>query len=289
MFFNGKKYIRTSTGRIFKCDGWTPILELSDGTWIKPKDFSEEYISGSEELDSATVKQLSLSSDEGIETDNVAPYLCFYGTVVASTVFKFGLILNSLDILKVPSDYFDEKDIFSIWLDCWISSFSVWAKNDVFPFLYPHWDCSVTELVYKNALFGLAKKTFPEVSFQKDKMMEKCEMFLSEFNRAIEDVGRVERLFLTSMSAKQVANYNDFAKVSACLVNRVFDRCHGCKDEDLVYDETSPLIIYDPEEELLWIHAMKRVLDESVRNDNKIFDYLKDGKFEIILQQVHLA
>lgn len=289
MYYSQPRYLKTTSGRIFKLDGWTPILELRNGLWIRPQDFSDEFFSTAEEIGEEEANQNAFFSDNGIETDIIAPYLCYFETLYSLTTFKYVTLVDELVRLGSSSDQFGRQNLVLTLADCCMATNAALVLYGVVEEQFPSWSISVVKLACLNTLVALARKLLPDVSVTEEELVAIANNATPEFDVAMEDRNRVEQVFLTIVTPEKVSSYNRLYHSYACLVNRFFLRKCGCPESDIPYARQGHLLILGSEENALYAAMLNRALHSFVKNDLDALDSIQEGKLDAFFKKISFA
>lgn len=288
MFYFQKRYVRTESGRIFKLDGWNPLLELKEGTWIRPRDYQDEVFMNGKEISQEEANKNAFSSDEGIESDNAAPFYQLSETVFASATLRYDLLMKSMkNFLSkkeglgqfATSDFrIDSTVEFYTWLDCITSAFSYFAALKVFHNDRKDYNEKVVQPFFHTTALGLIRMLWPKAKFEDNDLINELDNSLQEFNRAEQDKDRIEQLFMTVFDKKDAANINIYDRSLYCLCNRFYFRSSGFSEEKLVYDPNGPLFITSVIARSFFLMDFKNVIDCIADLDQKAIQCVKNGE-----------
>lgn len=289
MYFSQVRYLRTPTGRVFKLDGTIPILELRGRIWTRPQPFSDEFFSVAQEISQEEANSGVIFTDEGIETDNVSSYLCFFEALNHLTVFKYTLFLNDLDLFQTPLGGFNEQKLYLTLIDCCMATFLAFYYTGIFHEKFSNLEKKTTDLVFVNTLLTLTTKLLPNVHETPESTIDLANGVMDEFTFAIRDKERVEQVFLPSLTPEIVQNYNSFYHCYACLVNRFYLRYNDIPEGELPFSKQAHLLIMDPEEAVHFTALLSQTVNSFVKTDSKAFDMIMEDKLDVFQEKVNVA
>lgn len=276
----------TNSKRIFKMDGWNPILELKDGLWIRPKNFQFENFSSANEISAEEANKNSYGSDCYIDSDNAKLYYSFTESVFASSAIKYKRISEISNLLINDKDFGDNKLVYDKskqlfnWIDCLCSSICIFRTNKIF--FEQVGDIKQFDILFFNnfvkyTLPALVRSCFSDLDNDDEMIISWADVAFEEFDKAAVDKERKERIF-SSMTDFPPSDSNYAARIYYCFLNRTFFRLCGLEENELIYRKDAPFYVVDILSETLFLTYGAKFLEIAKNADSELLESVKKGE-----------